>query len=351
MNQHIDERESMFTYVQDLFRRGLVTIVGSGASCAYGLPGMSALASHLVGAVRDGPSLSHEDEDVWRQISDALDFDQGLEEAMAKVEMSEELADVISAAIADVVGTAETAAVAGFLASETPPAFGRLFMHILKTNDIADVITTNYDRLLEISAARAGVRVDTMYCGHTLGRLDEDLSREELLLPRPARSRSAAVELKTRPHMRLAKPHGSLDWYRVQGQHVRSEFRVDGVPQIVAPGGNKYRLGYDIPFDKQRKRANEAIDSATSFLFVGYGFNDDHLQTYLRPVFAQVPVVVVAHSLTSNARDFLSLNPSSIGIEAGPSDDGARLVRAGESIVVDEPIWQLDTLLKEVLGI
>lgn len=37
--------ESVYLHMQGLLQKGLVVIVGSGASCAYGLPGMSDLAA------------------------------------------------------------------------------------------------------------------------------------------------------------------------------------------------------------------------------------------------------------------------------------------------------------------
>jgi hypothetical protein len=46
---------------------------------------------------------------------------------------------------------------------------------------------------------------------------------------------------------------------------------------------NKFRSGYESPFDKHRERANEEIDRASRFLILGYGFNDDHLETHLKP--------------------------------------------------------------------
>lgn len=43
------------------------------------------------------------------------------------------------------------------------------------------------------------------------------------------------------------------------------------------------RQGYESPFDHHRSRANQEIDRAGRFLVLGYGFNDDHLETHLSP--------------------------------------------------------------------
>ncbi len=345
-------QDSVFAYIQGLFQRGVVLIVGSGASCAYGLPSMRELAEHLLEVV---PGDLADDEDArreWERIATGLAAGEGLESALGERPLPESLADLLTAAITYRVQLSEGAAIAEILGAEQVSPFGRLLEHVLRSATQADVITTNYDRLIEVHAARAGVRVDSMYYGHTVGRLDSGLSRDELFEAHVAAGRRMrGVSVRMRPHIRLAKPHGSLDWFAHDGQYYRSDLAIPGSRQIIAPGGNKYRLGYEVPFDQQRNRANTAIDEAASLLTVGYGFNDEHLQTHLRSKFAQVPAVVVSHSLTSNALNYLGSNSGAIGIEAIADGQGSRIVQAGEYLELDTPIWDLEHLVKEVLGI
>jgi hypothetical protein len=339
--------------VQGLFQRGVVMIVGSGASCAYGLPSMGELAEHLIRVV---PALILDGDEAarleWERIASGLAAGKGLEAALGGGPLPESLDDVLTTAITDRVQLAEGAAIAKILAADNVPAFGRLLEHILRAATHADVITTNYDRLIEVHAARANVRVDSMYFGHTVGRMDAALSREELYEAHVATGRGPRGRtVRVRPHIRLAKPHGSLDWFAHKGQYFRSDLAIPGSRQIIAPGGNKYRLGYEVPFDEQRNRANAGIDGAASLLSVGYGFNDEHLQTHLRSRFAQVPAVVVSYSLTPNALEYLMSNPSAIGIEAANSGNGCRIVQGSDEMELDIPLWDLEHLVKEVLSI
>ena len=108
-------------------------------------------------------------------------------------------------------------------------------------------MTTNYDRLIEVQAARAGVSVDTGFYGHTLGRLDPQRSKGELLRREPSPGSPSKVRLKSWPHIRLSKPHGSLGWFRHRDELLRSDLPMPGLDQIIAPGGSKYRLGYESP--------------------------------------------------------------------------------------------------------
>lgn len=270
-------KDQVFSDVQAIFGRGLAIVVGSGASCALGLPGMGQLAEHLLEVIPKRiasqllPCLPE-----WTPIAEQLGTNHGLEEAFTAVDLSDPLSDLIAKEIAECILLTETTAIAEILSSTEDSSFGKLFAHVLQTAPTVDVITTNYDRLLEVHAARSNVRVDSMFYGYTVGRFDPARSKQEMLYAENQVGRRQALTVRTKPHIRLSKPHGSLDWFTFNGQHFRSDIAVPGARRIVAPGGNKYRLGYDIPFDEQRQRANAAIDTATALLFVGYGFNDDH---------------------------------------------------------------------------
>lgn len=345
-------KDQVYSDVQAIFGRGLAIVVGSGASCALGLPGMGQLAKHLLEAIpRRIASQSLPCLQEWAPIAEQLRADIGLEEAFTAVDLSDLLSDLIATEIAERILADETGAIAGILSSTEDSSFGKLFAHILQTAPAVDVITTNYDRLLEVHAARSNLRVDSMFYGYTVGRFDPAQSKQDMLYTENQAGRRQTLAVRTKPHIRLSKPHGSLDWYTFNGQHFRSDIAVPGARRIVAPGGNKYRLGYDIPFDEQRQRANAAIDTATALLFVGYGFNDDHLQTHIRERMREVPTVVVSRTITSNARDYLATCPSAIGIEAMVgADDCSRITDGREETVVDRPIWDLDYLVKDVLG-
>ncbi|WP_425273126.1 SIR2 family protein [Rathayibacter festucae] len=344
--------DGVYRHIQDLFQRGTVIIIGSGASCAYGLPSMSDLAQHLLETIPGKlPSEDQQSELEWTRIASALADQSALETALGVNPLPDALVDLLMTEVGIRVARSEGAAIANIFGSEISP-FGRLFAHILRSAQIVDVVTTNYDRLIEVQAARAGIRVDSMYYGHTVGRLNAELSRDELLMTGTSIVRSSrTVLLRPRPHIRLSKPHGSLDWFEQGGDYFRTDLAIPGSRQIIAPGGNKYRLGYEVPFDQQRQRANQAIDAAASLLTVGYGFNDEHLQTHLERKFSQVPAVVISRTLTENARAYLQSSSRAIGIEA--LGDGSRCVvsTADDSLEIDLPLWDLNHLAREVLSI
>lgn len=340
------DRDAVLRLIQNNFVRGQVFVIGSGVSAGFGLPGMSDLAQAVVDRVGDrAKSLGQQDR--WSPVEAELRSEAGLESALAKAELSDELLLAVSDAVTEAVSAAEAAALTTIVSSQ-PTALAQILHHMLRNDDVVDVVTTNYDRLVEVQAAVADIRVDTMFYGQVLGHFGKVESQHELLTPSRTPGRPGRPRVQQRPHIRLAKPHGSLDWFAQGSKLFRSDLPLTGSRRVVAPGGSKYRLGYEEPFDSHRARANEAIDGATAYLFAGYGFNDEHLQTHLRPRFATVPAVVTARTLTDNARAYVASSSRALGLER-VVDGLTRAHFDGEVVELEGDLWSLDYLAAEVL--
>lgn len=187
-----------------------------------------------------------------------------------------------------------------------------------------------------------------------MGFLDPEASSNQMLIPQTAPHKRGQVSLRRRPHVHLCKPHGSLDWYEVAGRPIRSDVPLRGRRLIVAPGDTKYRAGYEKPFDAHRERANHAIDRAASLIVVGYGFNDDHLQTHLKPkVAGGTPTVIVARTLSAKAREYLALSDAAVGIEHTTTPaSGTTFYRGSDTLFLPaRSLWELTSLAKEVLAV
>ena len=342
------EQDTILRAIQETFSAGMVTLIGSGLSAASGLPSMKDLANHLLEHIDDAQFAPGSAEATrWEQIEKRLVNGDALEPALGSDPIPSLLRIAISEQIVRCIDPKEQEAIRRLLSEPLPPPLARLLELVLLKNPIAEVITTNYDRLIEVSATRVRIRVDTQFYGHTIGHLDEKLSREELLKPALSKAGKGELRMVFREHIRLSKPHGSLNWYSTETAPVRSELALDGERLVVAPGTDKYRMLFDTPFQEHLARANKAINNATSFLMIGYGFNDDHLQTQLLKRFRDVPSVLMARTLTAPAHEYLQSNSSSIGLESH-RDGGAMAHRGSTTTIFEPPIWELDTFLEEV---
>lgn len=281
---------------------GLVVIVGSGLSCAEGLPGMSDLATHLDKNLPNelvGPDL-----DCWNKISPLLP-DHGLEAALLAIAPTPRVEAAIVARTVELVGSRERQVIAEIFSAKRKLRFTRLLNHLLKPGAGLPVVTTNYDRLVEIASEEAGLGVDTLFVGNFAGELNEAESR--LSFCREVTLRGRSVQYRFRTRVNVYKPHGSLDWYHREGKPVRYLGDLDAPRLLITPGLNKFRNGYESPFDRHRERANQAIDKASRYLVIGYGFNDDHLETHLTPrIKAGVPALLLTRDLSENAKGLIA---------------------------------------------
>ena len=327
---------------------GLVTIIGSGLSCAEGLPSMSDLADHLQTVI--GDSLTPADADHWANLGPLIEK-KGLEAALLEMAPTPALEIEIVARTVELIAKREQEIVSQVFARKKTLRLTRLLHHLLKPETGIPVVTTNYDRLIEIAAEEAGLGVDTMFVGHFAGALNEQESRLSFL--REVSLRGKKVQYRYRHRVNVFKPHGSLDWYQRDGNPVRYSGDLESPRLIITPGLNKFRNGYESPFDRHRDRANLAIDRATRFLIIGYGFNDDHLETHLTPRIRNgIPTLLLTHSLSPNAMKLASECKNVIAIQhvmVGSNKGSSIFINRAESLIADLALWELDTFISEVL--
>jgi hypothetical protein len=334
--------------LQQHFTDGLVTVVGSGLSCAEGLPGMGELASYLDATI--GADLELADSIRWTAISKLLPA-KGLEAALLELPPTPKLEIAIAARTAELMAHRERQVIAEVFSRRRTLRFTRLMKHLLKPQSGVPIITTNYDRLIEIAVEEAGIGVDTLFIGHFAGELNELESR--LSFCREVTLTGRQVRYHYRQRANVFKPHGSLDWYYRDGKPVRYSGDLELPRLIITPGLNKFRNGYESPFDRHRERANSAIDRASRFLLIGYGFNDDHLETHLAPRIRNgVPTLLLTHSLSENAARLVRSCPNLTAIQFAEQYGVAGssvFVSCVETFFPGLSLWDLGSFVSEVL--
>ncbi len=333
--------------LQEHFTDGLVTIVGSGLSVAEGVPGMGALADHL--QKRVPPKLPAESKSSWDSIAAALAAGKDVESALMEHQPSEELEAIIVDLTAAYILKAESRVIEQVVSGRRTLRLTRLLKYMLTPNAGVPVVTSNYDRLVEVGAEAAGLAVDTLFVGDHIGKLSPKESQFSLC--RSAIQRGRTVSLKYAKHAVVLKPHGSLDWYLQDNQPVRCPLPLSNQRLIITPGLNKFRGGYNPPFDTHRERANKEIDSAARYLIIGYGFNDDHLETHLeQELRSGKPAVLLTHGLSEKAQQLVAACNEMLAISAPSGKKGAQVTTSSEAITFPGPeLWDVGEFVNEVL--
>lgn len=343
-----DKLDDLKLELQQHFTDGLVIVVGSGLSCAEGIPGMAELTAYLRQTIET--KLSPSDKGLWAKLLPLIE-ENGLEAALLSNPPTSTLEAAIVLKTAELIADHERKIVMKVFNKTHILRFSRLLQHVLKPNTGVPVVTTNYDRLIEIATEEAGLGADTLFVGQFAGCLNEYESRLSFCRDVILKGRVAHYGYQKR--VKIFKPHGSLDWYYREGKPVRYAGELNLPRLIITPGLNKFRNGYESPFDLHRDRANSAIDNANRFLILGYGFNDDHLETHLVPrIKGGVKTLIITHSLSKNALELLYNYSNIIAIQYGSEKgkDGSFLfVNKVEYFIPDLALWDLNIFISEVL--
>lgn len=276
-----------------------VVILGSGASTAEGIPGMGELREHLLTvALPVGSNVAEQAH--WDAFLAKLGSTD-LESALQDVNLPPHLDDHVVLETWKYLQPYDIAVFDRMLNRQTPGALTRLFQHLLRsTNKSIDVVTPNYDRLAEYAADMGDLYHETGFrYGHMRNRIVD--GRQEIHING---ARQSCVN--------VWKVHGSFEWFRDSSKIVRAlpishPRPSDWTPAIVTPGIQKYRRTYDEPFVSIKTASDRAMSTAPSFFCVGFGFNDDHIQTKLRERCRahRVPLVLITHTITSTAKSIL----------------------------------------------
>lgn len=343
------ELSALKKQLQEHLGDGLVLVVGSGLSCAEGVPGMGALGHHLVTHIP--AMLSEEDSKLWEEIHPLIEI-EGLEAALLKHAPTASLETAIVQSTGNFIADAEAAIITEIFSNTRTLRLTKLLPHLLKPDTGIPIVTTNYDRLVELACEEAGLGVDTMFCGHFAAKLSPLDSLWSFC--RNAKLVAKIVRYKWAPKANVFKPHGSLDWYHREGNPVRYAGALPLPRLIITPGLNKFRNGYESPFDKHREKGNDAIDKARRFFIVGYGFNDDHLETHLTPrIKSGVRTVILTYALSSKAKELSLENKTIVAIEYREESGvkGANIIVEGNEIFFpDIDYWDLEGFVKGVLS-
>lgn len=337
---------SLVEFVQGHFTDGLALVVGSGLSAAEGISGMSALATHLNAAAG---VLTGTDATLWEQVRTALDADEGLEAALLRHPPSDTLEVWIANETCKLLMPEERAIMSAVLRGDRSLRLTTFLTRVLKPRNGLPILTPNYDRLIEVACELAGFHVDTTAVGHYAGAFDHD--RSCMGSCRGVTARARRVVLDHFPRVIVLKPHGSFDWYKSGSDARRCSLDLDAERLIITPGINKYRAGYDSPFDKHRDLANDYIKRAGRLLVVGYGFNDDHLQTHLvKRIQDGTPTLILNRSASSKVQKLADNSPRCICLSKPTTGAGVAITTGGNRFEhPGKDLWDLGVMAKELL--
>lgn len=317
--------------IQEYLADSPLVVLGSGASVPYGLPTMSGLASVL-----RKDALLQVEKDAAKLFSDMDSV--GLEAAIDNSLLSENAKNQIRKLTWDCINKADLALFGDKDLEDRMQSLVQLIKKIITAspNQIT-VVTTNYDRLSEYATDLYGASTVTGFEGNLFRKFygfSDSVNNKRIV----ARERV----------VKILKVHGSLDWFMAEDGSIISfplqeKIPTGYTPLIVPPGKEKYSTTHEEPYRTIIEEADREFKKAGSFLCIGYGFNDSHIQPKL---ISQIksggkPIVVITKKATDECLRLVSDKNVKKYLILEDNDSETRVISKNEDTNVSRSIWSL----------
>lgn len=358
-------RKKYSDFIENTFKLNPILIVGSGISSGAGISGMGKLAIYLSEHVRVDKLNAHE-RLVWDEIKYKLTNGTGLEEVLqnsGEAVSNTLLKEIIQHTWA-CISTDEQKLLLDITTGIDPTGFVRYFSkYITSSTKIINVITTNYDQLIEWSASKAGWKI---WDGFNEGSIGSPLGVNKLneQMNRTIRSGKSHNYI-THPHLRIYKPHGSLSWLKIPngdvmklpgvGTHlIHLLEQVQLTPTIVTPGTGKYLETHKEPYYTVLSEMKHVLSGCNALMFLGFGFNDLHIQGSFELLLRNdsIPKIILAMELSSSARAMIEEKVIKNFIAVQKADEYSEIISDKfDPFVLQEPNhWTFNELLNQAWG-
>lgn len=335
----------MKKHIQSFFDQSTLTIVGSGLSVAEGISGMGKLAEKLI---KDMPNrLDTNKQDKWTPIAEDLKNNIDLETALQRNEVCEELEKHIIEITYELISQEDYELFENLVVNKQELRFSKYLSQFNLNLYNLVVITTNYDLLIEYACEQAGQSyIDSFY-----GKIISDYSPSESLDEMVSSVENVRLPRNIyRKHIKLYKPHGSINWKLINSNIYRIQNVNFGTPCIITPGINKFERGYEVPFDYHIGKMGKEIDRSERIIFIGYGFNDNHLETHLENANnMNKPKLILTRSLTENAKNNINKNVMAIEYYKEENNEGSKVHWKDKTSKFEGiNLWDIESLIGEV---
>lgn len=289
MNARLIEKVAI-EMLRNFFREKPLLFFGTGMSCAVDNRfGMPALKDALISGITQYELTDIQNEE-WHSVRSALQCGIDLESALDALTDPKLLKIVTDITGSFIAGVDREFALQIAQAKAEWPAIRllkRLVDSLPEGDRILHALTPNYDMLFEYACDYERIPYVNGFAGGIERRTDWNAADCSL------RSREKAgigkkyqIVCKHKKHVRLYKVHGSLNYFYHRNGVIENSSWMWNPPDfaervIITPGLSKYQT-----LQRYRQEllqaADAAINKATHFLFLGYGFGDNHLEEYIK---------------------------------------------------------------------
>lgn len=330
--------KSCLQQIQSFLENSPLIILGSGATADYGMPLMGELSEEIK---RHSDKFTTTDFDSLCQNLDSM----GLEEALDKTPLSNDSSNAVRKIVWKYINKKDLAFLQKLSQDKSDFALAELLKIVIQpAPNSATIVTTNYDRLAEYAADIVGATAVTGFEGNLIREVSFPNNR---LQNKRIRARERVAN--------IWKVHGSLDWFSGENDNIISlplshEIPINHAPLIIAPGKIKYNLTHNTPYRDVIAQSDTSFLNAGSFLCIGYGFNDDHIQPKLiEQIKSGKPIVVLCRTATEACKqNVISTDVSKFIVIEHSTDGKTSVTGSSYNEIYDGDFWRLSDFIKTI---
>ena len=262
-------KDKVFKMVQTFLKDPPLIVWGSGATIPFGLPSMEDLNKELKDKI-----------DGFDMQNDNLEIELGKEQYQDKM-------PEIKKIIWEKVNQADISVLEKIISNNTNvfKAIETMINKFTETHpQVVNIVTTNYDRVLEYIMSYNDISFTDGFNGKTLSRFDDN-------------------KFKSKKIVNLVKVHGSLNWFYIDGEtRFLPSISKNETPKIIIPSKDKFKETYGSPYRELIQKSDNSIKDANSFLIVGFGFNDEHLTPEIeKKIRKGAPIVLITKNVSPSS--------------------------------------------------
>jgi hypothetical protein len=318
----MSNKDNIFKLIQEFLKNPPTIIWGSGATIPYGLPSMNELKNNLkseipeltpesnlekeIGKLTDKNKLTRIKKIIWKIV-----YKKDIE-FFKKLYKNKQIAKPIKLMIEKF--------------SNPHP-------------QMINIVTTNYDMILEYVLAINKFNFTDGFSGQTLSVFNEGNFKEKNIV-------------------NLLKVHGSLKWFEINEEIIcMSDMTAindeELNPLIISPSTQKYEEAYKEPFRTLISKSDNIINNSKSFLVIGFGFNDDHLTPKIdKKIKEETPIVILVKKATKSCLSKLENASNYVLIQDNGNNESLISYSYNgrkEHTTLKKQYWTLEYFIEEVI--
>ena len=344
-----------------------LVVFGTGISCALDWRfGMINLKNELIDKVPSFIKGITQLEIEWTDVVKALNVSADLEHAMDSVK-SDELLNIIIDTTSKLITTLDKEFCFKIYNNEVEWSGSKLFKRLVDglppTDRTLHVVTPNYDMLAEYAFEKNKIPYINGFYGVINKGLNWEHCKRSIRLSKEITQgrNKLKIDWKELKHINLYKVHGSINTFLYKDEVVENNLWTFDPPKncervMVTPGISK--LGKVVNFRKELFGPfDEISERKDAFLFIGYGFNDSHIEKYIQTKLKTQKCNGLIVTRDDNARIQKLLKESDnlwlICMEEVSGKSGTRIFNKQYDdwlYLHDKQLWNIQEFTKELIG-